>query len=441
MDFLTNPDNAQAFTRRAFLRRGAALASAATTIPLLLERSATALAAPEGLSSIPGQPEERVLVVLQLSGGNDGLNTVVPYGMDAYHKARPVIGVTERDALALDAREGLGLHPRLTGLKRLYDDGLLSVVQGVGYPNPDRSHFRSMDIWHTADTDAASDGWIGRYFDNECRGAPHDAGRACAGCGPMGGVAIGKEAPLAMQGRRGSAAAIDRAELLRWTGESDGALGDAFREITDAGAPEGIAPASDAAFLMRTALDARLSAEQFRRAMKQANAGRYPRSELAGQMAMVAAMIRAELPTRVYYLSLGGFDTHAGQGGAQGRHASLLAQFGDALDAFYADLREAGHDGRVLTMVFSEFGRRVGQNASGGTDHGAAAPMFLAGPMARAGLVGRHPSLEDLLDGDLKHAIDFRSVYGTVLEQWMGADQRAVLGRRYPGVGALARGL
>jgi uncharacterized protein (DUF1501 family) len=158
-------------------------------------------------------------------------------------------------------------------------------------------------------------------------------------------------------------------------------------------------------------------------------------------MAMVAAMIRAELPTRVYYLSLGGFDTHAGQGGSQGRHANLLAQFGDALDAFYADLRDAGQDGRVLTMVFSEFGRRVGQNASGGTDHGAAAPMFLAGPMVRAGLIGRHPSLDDLQDGDLKHAIDFRSVYGAVLEAWMGADQRAVLGRRYPAVRALARGL
>lgn len=437
MDFLTNPDAAHAFTRRVFLQRGVALASAATTIPLLLERSAAALAAPEGLSSIPGAPEERVLVVVQLAGGNDGLNTVIPYGMDGYYRARPGIGVAQRDALALDARAGVGLHPRLAGLKSLYDDGMLSVVQGVGYPNPDRSHFRSMDIWHTAETSATGAGWLGKFFDNECDGAPE----GCSACSPLAGVAIGQEAPLAMQGRRTAPASFERAELLRWSAAGDERLAGAYEDIVDAGAPEGVGPDGEAAFLMRTALDARVSSEQIRRAVAASNAGVYPRSELGGQLAMIGAMIRAELPTRVFYVSLGGFDTHAGQGGAQGRHANLLAQFGDAIRAFYNDLRAAGQDGRVLTMVFSEFGRRVGQNASGGTDHGAAAPMFLAGPMVRAGLVGDHPSLDDLDDGDLKYGVDFRSVYGTVLGEWLGADQRAVLGRRYAPVRALVRGL
>jgi uncharacterized protein (DUF1501 family) len=437
MDFLTNPDSAHAFTRRVFLQRGVALASAATTIPLLLERSAVALAAPEGLSSIPGAPEERVLVVVQLAGGNDGLNTVIPYGMDGYYRARPGIGVAQRDALALDARAGIGLHPRLAGLKGLYDEGMLSVVQGVGYPNPDRSHFRSMDIWQTADTSATGAGWLGKFFDNECDGAPE----GCSACSPLAGVAIGQEAPLAMQGRRTAPASFERAELLRWSAAGDERLAGAYEQIVDAGAPEGVGPDGEAAFLMRTALDARVSSEQIRRAVAASNAGVYPRSELGSQLAMIGAMIRAELPTRVFYVSLGGFDTHAGQGGAQGRHANLLAQFGDAIRAFYNDLRAAGQDGRVLTMVFSEFGRRVGQNASGGTDHGAAAPMFLAGPMVRAGLVGAHPSLDDLDDGDLKYGVDFRSVYGAILDEWMGADQRAVLGRRYAPVKALVRGL
>jgi uncharacterized protein (DUF1501 family) len=437
MDFLTNPDSAHAFTRRVFLQRGVALASAATTIPLLLERSAVALAAPEGLSSIPGAPEERVLVVVQLAGGNDGLNTVIPYGMDGYYRARPGIGVAQRDALALDARAGIGLHPRLAGLKSLYDEGMLSVVQGVGYPNPDRSHFRSMDIWQTADTSATGAGWLGKFFDNECDGAPE----GCSACSPLAGVAIGQEAPLAMQGRRTAPASFERAELLRWSAAGDERLAGAYEQIVDAGAPEGVGPDGEAAFLMRTALDARVSSEQIRRAVAASNAGVYPRSELGSQLAMIGAMIRAELPTRVFYVSLGGFDTHAGQGSAQGRHANLLAQFGDAIRAFYNDLRAAGQDGRVLTMVFSEFGRRVGQNASGGTDHGAAAPMFLAGPMVRAGLVGAHPSLDDLDDGDLKYGVDFRSVYGAILDEWMGADQRAVLGRRYAPVKALVRGL
>lgn len=435
MDFLTQPDGAPppgAFTRRAFLQRGAVLASAAGTLPLLLERSAQAMARPEGLSSIPGAPEERALVVVQLSGGNDGLNTVVPHGMDAYYKARPRLGIAPKEVLELSRGGGIGLHPSLTGLKSLYDDGLLSIVQGVGYPNPDRSHFRSMDIWHTADTDATGAGWLGRYFDNECAGAP---------CATPTGVAIGSEAPLAMRGRSSMPASIERPESLRWAVEGDDRLREAYEAVTGAAAPDELSPASDASFLMRTALEARVSSEQIRRAAAAGNGAAYPRSALGGQLAMVGAMIRAELPTRVYYLSHGGFDTHAGQGGAQGRHANLLGRFGDAMRAFYDDLREGGHDGRVLTMVFSEFGRRVAQNASGGTDHGAAAPMFLVGPMARSGLIGRHPSLEDLVDGDLRYGIDFRSVYGEILDEWMRVNQRDVLGGRFRPARALVRGL
>lgn len=436
--------SAQAFTRRRFLQTSLVLASAAATLPSFLNRSALAMAPAAGLSSIPGVPEGHVLVVVQLSGGNDGLNTVVPFGEAAYYKARPGIGVAENQVLKLDAQAGIGLHPQLAPIKAMYDEGQMALIQGVGYPNPNRSHFKSMDIWHTADTTATGDGWLGRYFDSECcgsgkgesgrpeageRGRPSAAERAAPAGQP--GIAIGRTAPLAMQGRRIKPVAFENEDLFRWTG---GDVHPALEEPYDAtqrrGAPEG-AGDTNAAFLMRTALDAQVSSDLIRKAVRLKPAVQYPQSELARQLAMVGAMIRAGLPTRVYYVSLGGFDTHAGQGGAQGRHAQLLGQFAQALKAFYADLKSTENDKRVLTMSFSEFGRRVGQNASGGTDHGTAAPMMLFGPMVRPGIASAHPSLTDLDDGDLKHRVDFRSVYAAVLKDWLRADPKKVLEGQY----------
>ncbi len=410
------------FTRRLFLQRGVTLASSAATIPLFLQRSAFAMTNWDmALSFQPGVPEERILVVVQLAGGNDGLNTVVPYSLSQYYDARRSIAIPEREALALGST-GLGFHPKLAGLKSLYDEGLVSVVQGVGYPNPNRSHFKSMDIWHTADTAGTGRGWLGRYFDNECSGSPQ----------PDIGVAVGSEAPLAMQGKQVRPVSFDNPDAFTWrAAEAHERLSDAYDDIVETPVPAGVSPDSSAAFLMRTALDARVTSDQVRRAVESRSSVNYPRTELANQLRMVAAMIRGGMATRVYYVTLSGFDTHAGQGAANGRHANQLAQVGDAMRAFVSDLKATGDDARTMTMIFSEFGRRVSQNASGGTDHGAAAPAFLIGPMVHPGVLGNHPSLTDLDQGDLKYGIDFRSLYTTVLDRWMGADARAVLGRRY----------
>lgn len=437
-----------AFTRREFVS-GLTLASAALCAPAFLQRSALAMhESMHGLSSAPGIPEDRILVVVQLSGGNDGLNTVVPYGSAQYYKVRQNIAVQQREALSLSGSDGVGLHPQMTGIREMYDSGMASVIQGVGYPNPNRSHFKSMDIWHTADTSATGDGWLGRYFDSECCGqgkgesgkpeqnAPKSSGQD----GGMGAIAIGRSAPLALQGRMVKPISFENEQLFRWSGkEIHNALSDPYEKINRAGAAEAVDTESNAAFLMRTALDAQLSSDMIRKAVAVRPSVTYPGNDLGRQLMMVAAMIKAGLKTRVYYVTQGGFDTHAGQGGAQGRHGQLLNQFSSAVKAFYDDLKGQGNDGRVLTMSFSEFGRRVGQNASQGTDHGTAGPMFLFGPMLRPGVHGDHPSLTDLDDGDLKFRIDFREVYAGILEQWLKADSKKILEGSYRALDVLKK--
>ncbi len=420
------------YTRRLFLQQGMTLASMAATAPLFIQRSALAMMQPEGslLSSRPGVPEDHILVVVQLGGGNDGLNTVIPYGSGRYYDARPNIAVPapgrgaaqQPAALPLDHSAGIGLHPNLASFKELMDDGVAAIVQGVGYPNPNRSHFTSMDIWHTADASAKSYGWIGRYFDNTCNGSPV-AQRA---------VAIGRTAPLAMHGARQQPVTFETADLFRWLGEDlpapGGSLNPPYQQINRSSTLDNVDPDSQLGFLMRTALDAQISSDRIRAAVAKQPLVRYPGGQLARQLQIVAAMIRDEMQTRVYYVSLGGFDTHANQ---VPRHANLMRQLGGALNAFHKDLKAQGNTGRVLTMEFSEFGRRVGQNASGGTDHGTAAPMYFVGDMIRPGLLGEHPSLSDLDQGDLKFNVDFRSVYSAVLEDWMSAPAAKILGRTY----------
>ena len=429
--------DSKAYSRRAFIARGLTLASGAVTIPYFLQKSGVVLAQSHtGLSSQTGVPQDRILVVVQLAGGNDGLNTVVPFRVDEYHRARPGIGIPKDRVIELARGADVGLHPAMTALKEMYDQGMLTVIQGVGYPNPNRSHFKSMDIWHTADTDAIGDGWLGRYFDNQCAGAP-DADHDCSG---HRGIAIGRSAPPAMQGRRYKPIAFETPDLFRWTGlDLHPSMRPPYEDILATEIDPSIeAQNPNAAFLMRTALDAQLASERIRRAVESEPLVPYPRSNLARQLAMVASMIRAGLETRVYYVSMGGFDTHAGQGGASGAHARLLQRLSEAVRAFYQDLSRQENAARVLTMTFSEFGRRVGQNASGGTDHGAAAPMLMFGPAARAGIHGRHPSLTDLDAGDLRFRTDFRRVYATVLDEWLGADSRAVLGGSFKPVKILS---
>ena len=440
--------NSKAFTRRTFLHQGLTLASATLTVPAFLSTSSLVLAqaarAAGGGTSQGGVAQERVLVVVQLAGGNDGLNMVVPYGDAAYYRARPGIAIPAGAALKLPTAgkgDGFGLHPRMAGIKSLYDEGLVGVLLGVGYPNPNRSHFKSMDIWHTADTTGTGDGWIGRYFDNQCAGRPVGSGGS-GGCGGHACISIGREAPLATQGRRSKSIAFESPDLFQWTGaREDEAAARAYEVLTRGGAGGavqgatmpggGSAGETSHEFLTRTALDAQIASDRIRSAVSRGTGRAYPQSPLGRQLAMVGAMIGAGLETRVYYVSLGGFDTHAGQGGANGTHANLMNQFADAIKAFYDDLKAQGNDGRVMTMSFSEFGRRVGQNGSGGTDHGTAAPMMVFGPMVRAGIWGQQPSLTDLDEGDLKHTLDFRSVYAGVLGGWLKAEPKKVLGMDY----------
>lgn len=423
--------NKPTFSRRLFLQQGLGFISLAATAPLFIQRSAHGMLLPLGsmLSSVAGVPEDHVLVVVQLGGGNDGLNTVIPFGNGSYYKARPSIAIAEPGkngngqpgALKIDDTSGIGLNPNLTGFKELMDQGVASIVQGVGYPNPNRSHFTSMDIWHTANTDAQGYGWIGKYFDCTCNGTPL----------PEGAVSIGRESPLAMNGAVQKPVSFESAELFRWLGEDldkEKSLKKPYDTITRAGQLENVDPDSQLGFLTRTALDAQVSSERIRAAVAKRPLVQYPGGQLSRQLQIVGAMIRDGMKTRVYYVSLGGFDTHAAQ---LGQHANLMRQLGDSLNAFYKDLKEQGNNQRVLTMCFSEFGRRVQANASGGTDHGTAAPMYFVGDMIRPGLLGDHPSLTDLDDGDLKFNVDFRSVYANVLEDWMGAPSDKVLGKQF----------
>ncbi|CAN5333001.1 DUF1501 domain-containing protein [soil metagenome] len=420
------------------MQKGLVLLAATSTIPTFLDRTLLAMNDPSDtpLTQQPSGVDGKILVVVQLSGGNDGLNTVVPHGDDAYYRNRPNLGHDKKTVLKID--NYLGLHPNLAPMKALYDAGEMAVIQGIGYPNPNRSHFRSMDIWHTAEPEkeVAGTGWLGRYFDN-----------ACAGCDPHVGVSIGETLPLSMRGERISPLSFDRPENYRYNGRdkdryaklNSGAGGSPATQPADAILPveknasakkiEIATASSQLDFLTRTAMDAQLSSDEILRITRNHRAPQqYPGGEFGSALKNVAAMIAGGLPTRVYYVSLGGFDTHAQE---RQRHDQLMKQLAEGVSAFWADMKNQHNEQRVLMMTLSEFGRRVQQNASGGTDHGAAAPMFLFGPSVKPGVFGKHPSLTDLDQGDLKYGIDFRNVYATVLQNWMDAPSKPILGQQF----------
>ena len=299
----------------------------------------------------------------------------------------------------------------------------MTVVQGVGYPNPDRSHFRSMDIWQSAqpEREQPTSGWVGRYFDNACAGAPRPD--------PHAGICVGATLPLAMQGERVMPLSLERPEAYRYRGPERAA----YEALNGIGKKADAHPASPLDFLHRTAMDAQISSDDILRVTQnyQPAGINYPRGDLGDGLRLVAAMIRGGLSTRVYYVSLGGFDTHANE---RGRHDQLMARLAEAVGAFWKDLAAQKNDERVLMMTFSEFGRRVAQNASGGTDHGTAAPMFLVGPRVKGGLVRVEPIQipDPALDhGDLKYNTDFRSVYATILQTWLDTPSKPILGQQY----------
>lgn len=424
-------------TRRKFLRTSLLGAAASWTLPLFLERTFGVLdaqAADSPIQTATGK-DSPILVVLQMAGGNDGLNTVVPFTNDAYFKARPALAIRADQSLKLN--DSVGLHPSLAGLKGLYDRGELAILQGVGYPNPNRSHFRATEIWQTA-SDAEktlNKGWLGRYFDSCCKGAD-----------PTVGVSVGGEMPLAFAAENPTGVSFEKPEQFRWykSGTEDERI---YRSLNR---PEALHPmesdnegASIAMlaggrrssegnldFLQRTGLDAQLSSEKVQAiAQKYRSTVSYPNSRIADSLSLVGRMIAGGLQTRVYYVSQGGYDTHSNQLGTQER---LLAELSQALSAFCEDLKAQGNFQRVMLMTFSEFGRRVAQNGSAGTDHGAAGPLFVLGGGVKPGIFGAHPSLTDLHNGDLKYNVDFRSVYATLLERWLHAPSRVVLGKQFP---------
>jgi len=332
------------------------------------------------------------------------------------------------------------LHPSLSGLASAYQDGHLAIVQGVGYPNPNRSHFRSTEIWATGvDSDKSSaTGWIGRYFDNSCSGCDASVGIAMASQLPQAFTASTPKGVLYQGGgaakkknskKKGVAAGEADGSMMTMEDDEDG--GEAGGSIGMLNGPGNLGHLSALDFLERTEMDAKVSQQEIAQASAKAkNSVPYPGSRLGQNFAMVSRLIAGGMPTRIYYLSLGGFDTHTQQAGA---HERLLKDMGDSVAAFLADLKAQGNLGRVTLMTFSEFGRRVKENASGGTDHGAAAPLFLAGGGVKPGLLGQMPSLapQDLWDGDVKYNTDFRSVYATILEKHLGVKSEPILRKSF----------
>ena len=396
-------------TRRHFLSQGLGIIGVGGAIPTFLLRSAVAA---------PRSPDDdRILVVLQLSGGHDGLSAVVPYRNEHYQKARPATRIGEQEVIRLD--DDFGLHPNLKGCRDLLDQGQFAILHGVGYPNPNRSHFKSMDIWHLADNTSRryTHGWVGRYAD-----------RAYAGdANPMLTLAVGGDkTPLAIQGADHPGLCIRQPENFRYVAAAQ--MGESYRKLN-----RSVAGSKNASldFVSRTAVAADESSQTIQRlaARRQPDVD-YPRTPIGTAMQTVANLIAGGMKTRVYYVFHGGFDTHAGQ---RQRHDRLMLDLDQAIAAFQSDLSDLKVQERVLTMAFSEFGRRVQENFSQGTDHGVAGPMFLVGPAVKPGLHGQFPSLasEDLISGDLKHTLDFRSVYATVLEKWLATPSEPILGERF----------
>lgn len=415
-------------TRRDFLTQGLGLVGVGTVLPNFLVHSAMAGAQTQGGG-------HRVLVVLEMSGGHDGPSGLVPYAMDGYHRLRRVTRIAENQVIRLN--DEVGLHPNLKPFKELLDEGRFAVVPGVGYPNPNYSHEQAMYIWHTGDpakrlniydagggaggggrSEAA--GWIGRYSDaafkddadiqptiavgstgsrNWLMDARH---RPCMNIGDPAafGFRYGQKEPL-----------YQRLNAV-----------DAAREN----------PISDLEYITVTAMRANATSQRVQEAAARAktNNANYPNSGLANALRTVGALIGGGLSARVYFVRQGGYDTHAGQKPA---HDRLMADLAGSIAAFNRDMTGQGHADRVLLMTFSEFGRTVAENNSQGTDHGSATPMFLVGAGLKPGVHGRHPSYEHFNpQGHFIPTHDFRSVYATVLEKWLGTRSQAVLGGSFP---------
>ncbi len=407
------------FNRRQFLTRavrGSSLLALGSAVPQFVAQTARAAA--------PGK--DTILVVVEMTGGNDGLNTVIPYADDLYHKARPTLRQTKQQVVVLD--DHVGLHSGMQALRPLWEAGNLAVVQGVGYPNPDRSHFEAMDIWHTADPKrAATTGWLGRAsgeMENRSGGVP------------ILHVGTGK-APLAATGAqgRGAVSVGDQNSFRLELGNGD--RKDSRRKLLDAVTTPATSTDDDdpLAFVQRRQVQTLTAVENLRELLEGPRAIRGFGGGLQQKFQLIAGLIARGFGTRIFYVSLDGFDTHADQAPA---HQQLLTQLATGIGEFFRELKDTGNDSRVRVLTFSEFGRRVTENGSRGTDHGAASCVLLAGGGVKGGVVGKHPSLSDLDSDDLKYHTDFRSLYATLLDDWLNCDSKSVLGAKWDHIKALA---
>jgi uncharacterized protein (DUF1501 family) len=402
-------------SRRAFISHSLRIAVIGGTLPSFLARAANAQPLPALGSSLDPQ---NTLLVIQLNGGNDGLNTIVPYSDDAYYRARPAIGVSAASVLRIDDR--IGLNPVMAPLDDLFKDGHVAIVQGVGYPNPNRSHFEATQIWETASPDnPASYGWLGRYLDRTVppTGSGSDPSELFTG------VALGDTVPTALLGQHVDVPAIGALASFGYNAGKDAASKATAGTLYD-GAKPGQSPYLS--LVETTARNAMHGGDLLQAKIASfQNAATYPNDPFSAQLRLAAQIVGSNVGTRIIFVSIGSFDTHAGQRAQQDR---LLGYLANGLHAFYTDLAAHGLHERVLAMTFSEFGRRVTQNASSGTDHGTAMPLLVVGGRVKGGVYGDHPSLTDLDDGDLRYRIDFRAVYATVLERWLGHASGDIIG-------------
>jgi uncharacterized protein (DUF1501 family) len=413
-------------TRRELLRLGLGVVGAGSVLPNFLLR--TSLGAGKGNSA-----DQRIVVALLLTGGPDGLSLVPPLGHAEYFKHRKTLAVDRQKAIRLN--DEVSLHPKLTGFKRLLDQGAMAVILGTAYPNFDLSHFVSRDFWEAGDNRNVSGrpgaaGWLGRYLDH-----------ACADCAdPLLNVAVGPgRQPLILTGKSHPGVGFESPDSFRFRGTRTAKGEELYRKLNQIDAAQSRA---DLQFVQQTAFHANSASERIRElAGKYRTTVNYPDTLFGNSVRMIAGLINCGLQARAYYAAqgiavFGGYDTHAEQ---PRRLDALLSELDQTVSAFYEDLARCGNDKRVLTLTYSEFGRRVSENYSGGTDHGLAQPMFLFGPGVKPGVHGKQPSLSDLDErGNLKMQVDFRGVYAAILEKWLCAPSEAILGQKYPLVDCVA---
>lgn len=355
----------------------------------------------------------RKLIIVQLSGGNDGLNTVIPYNNDIYYGLRPGLSISADKVLKINFESGL--NPEMKKLMEIFEKGNLSIINNVGYPNPDRSHFRSMDIWQSGSSseEYLKTGWIGRYLDSDCESCRN----------PYSAIEVGSTLSLALKGEKQSGLAVEDPQRFYMNTSEKYFLdlsGQSKNHVDD----------SNVSYLYKTLAETTSSADYVYENSKIYKSNReYPGTQFGKNLKTIAEMIISEIDTSVYYVSLTGFDTHANQSGRQNR---LLKEMSEGLYSLTEDLRESGKLEETLIMTFSEFGRRVKQNASGGTDHGTANNLFIiSGALKSSGIYNSLPDLENLENGDLKFEIDFREVYSTILKKWLNSDEGKVFGKKF----------